>query len=642
MHSTGPGSPRRDALWKRAVCVGWGLGLAGIVAISVPPSAARVAAARALGIISEATRTGYDQGRDLRAYVAALVIGVGASTALWWAWTRRDPPDEAHGVAPPAPPCGWREIGLVALLLVPGLLRFDLATNGWDVHYTFFAEEGQAVAWAQVLLGGGVLGRDAFASYGPLAIFPVAWAFELGVPSVWLWRMVFYVLEIPALFAGYVLLRELTRTRWAAVAGLALLAFHRLWPFPGFSWSLLRVAFGLAALAALARFLRRESPWALVAVGALCGLGILFSQEAGAAAVVACGVSLAIGKGRALRPRHALALGAGFGMAALPVAVWFTSRGGLADLTGNLLGFGRLRMLGHAAMRFPDLPARLGAWIVHPGAESWALVREALGVVFGPALLVGAAFHVATRMLRGGRGAAVAVEGGLVAYGALLFVSPLSRPDPTHVIAAIPPVYVLTVVLVERLSGVARGARSIADRATAVALMLIAGAGLATLETDTVENTTIFAHQVALNLTGRGAGPAEEEMRALELPRAGGIRLPAYRAEELEQVVRHLERTTGHGEAVWCFPAEPMINFLADRPLSNRFAVGLSAITRQQRLELLEEVSRRGVRRVVVNTRPIDIDGIPSREQLPELWPYVESRYVPEATFGRFVVMRAR
>jgi hypothetical protein len=460
--------------------------------------------------------------------------------------------------------------------------------------------------------------------------------------------MLFYLLELPALLAAYVLLREVARTRWAAVGGLALLTFHRMWPMPGISWSLLRVGLGLAALAALARFLRRGSPSALWAAGALLGLSFLFSPEAGVASAVACGVALAIGCVREgdgsllLFVRRAFLMGVGCGCSILPVAAWFASRGALGALIENLVGFSRLRVLGHGGMEFPDLATRAREWIANSNSDTWGLLRDAIAVVFGPILLVVAMIRLGMGFLRGRRGPSIAIEAGLASYGAVLFVSPLTRPDLTHVIFAMPPVFILVVVLVERAIAAARAGGLLADRAIAAAFALATILGLATFETDTIENVGIFARQLVRNVTARGTPPAEEDMRALDLPRSGGVRLPADRAAEIEGVVRFLDRTTAPGEPVWCFPAEPMLNFLADRPLANRYPVGLFAITRDQRLELLADVERRGVRRVVVNTKPIVVDGIPSRDALPELWSYVESRFEPDARFGRFVVMRPR
>ena len=103
-------------------------------------------------------------------------------------------------------------MALLTVILGTGLLRFDLATNGWDAPYTFYSEEGEALAWAHVVLDGGVLSRDVYCLYGPLATYPVVAAFALLEPSVWLWRVVIYALDLPALLAVFLLMRETCRT----------------------------------------------------------------------------------------------------------------------------------------------------------------------------------------------------------------------------------------------------------------------------------------------------------------------------------------------------------------------------------------------------------------------------------------------
>jgi hypothetical protein len=165
-------------------------------------------------------------------------------------------------------------------------------------------------------------------------------------------------------------------------------------------------------------------------------------------------------------------------------------------------------------------------------------------------------------------------------------------------------------------------------------------AGLGTLRTDTLQNLRIFARQVALNFTGRGFGPPEAGSRALDLARGGGVRVPEDRADEIEAVVRYVAERTRPDEPVWAFPDEPMLNFLADRPLASPYALALFAITRDQRMELIASVERSGARYAIVNRKTSMVDGIPSRAQVPELWTFLESNFTLERSFGRFDVMR--
>jgi hypothetical protein len=283
----------------------------------------------------------------------------------------------------------------------------------------------------------------------------------------------------------------------------------------------------------------------------------------------------------------------------------------------------------------------VAAWIAQPADATREALLEILATYFGPVLYAAVAFRVGTRLLAARYAPEVAAHAALVVYGSVLFISPLTRPDTTHVLFAVPPAIVLAVDLVaQAMNAVVRTREPWPRRSAAAAFVVVAIAGLATLRTDTRENLGLFVRQAVSNLTGRGAGPVEDGFRTLDLARSGGVRIPADRADEIEAAVRYVVERTGPAEPVWTFPDVPMLSFLADRPPASPYALALFAITRDQRLDLITAVERSGARYAIVNRKPSTVDGIPSREQVPELWGFLESRFVPERSFGRFDVLR--
>jgi hypothetical protein len=628
-----------SAFWIQFACLMVGAVGAWVAASSLAWAGNDLEEARRLGIISATTLAGYPKSRDIHAYLLAVIAAVAIPLALWLAWcgfaSRRRDTIAAPSV-PAAPPPVWRrtELFVVALVLMLGLFRRELALNGWDASYTFYAEEGQALAWADAALHGGVLARDIYCLYGPLATLPVVGAFKLFGATVDIWRSTFYLLDVPALLAVYALLRQLGSSRLTAWGGVMLILLHRMWPMPGMSWCLLRTGLGLAALTAVLRFLRTRRRRALAIAGALLGVAMFFSQEAGIAAGV--GAAMALGLDHAARRSDAHAIGssvavlaAGFALAAAAVLAPFAWHGAVGSLLDNLSGFAKLRVLGHGGQR---LPALFG------GGESFF---ETCSLYVGPALYVATVFHTGVRLLGARYTPELATRLGLAAYGAVLFVSPLSRPDTTHLLFAMPPAFVLAVDLLARLSARAsrspEPARTRAAYAAAVVAIVLA---LATFQTDTLENATLFARQVASNLLWRDPAAAPEDARALVLPRAGGVRVPADRAAEIEGAVAYVVERTAPAEPVWTFPNEPMLGFLADRPPASPYPLTLFAVTRDQRLDLIDAVERSGARYAIVNERTSMVDGIPSRQQNPEPWEYLERRFTPERHFGRLVVMR--
>jgi hypothetical protein len=634
---------RADALWVQAACLAAASALAALAVRAVPEGAGDVLEARRLGIISATTIAGVSKSHDTKAYALALAVGVLAAVGLWAAWcllvARPEPGRIAGGDGVGTGgrrTWTWTGVAILAACLLPGLLRFDLATNGWDAPYTFYSEEGEALTWAHVVLHGGVLSRDVYCLYGPLATAPLVAVFKLFGTSVRLGRLCIYLLDLPALLAVYVLLRELARTRITALLGVGVVLFDRMWPMPAMSWSLLRTGIGLAAIAALARSLRSGSARGLVVSGAAVGVALFFSQEAGVAAVGAIAAGLAIDlawrrPGWKSAGRDASCFAAGVAATTLPVIAWAASHGALPAMLDNLFGFARLRVLGHGAQPFPTL------W----GSPERDELREILAAYFGPVLYAFAAFRLGTRILRAPRSPEVAVQAAVIVYGIVLFASPLSRPDPTHVLFAMPPAFVLAVLFIEQaVAAIVGPGQAIARRSAAAAFVALALAGLSVFGADAGENVALFARQVWLSLRGRATGPAEEGLRTLDLPRGGGIRVPRDRADEIESVVGYVRSVTAANEPFWAFPNEPMLNVLADRPLSNPYPLSLFAVTRAQRADLIAALEGSGTRYAVVNEKPTIVDGIPSRDAVPELWSYLEARFVPERRFGRFVVMR--
>jgi hypothetical protein len=621
---------RDGAWWVQAGCLALAGTIAwGLVRVVPGPKGSSEEALR-LGIISATTVAGYAKERDAFAFALALSVGLVASLALWAIWCARAGGGPAASVDPEPSAWRWRELVVLTAVLAIGLLRFDLAVNGWDAPYTFYAEEGEALAWARVVLDGGVLSRDVYCLYGPLATYPIVGAFLLFEPSVWLWRVVIYLLDLPALLAVYLLLRETCKTRTAAALGVALVLFHRMWPMPAMSWSLLRTAIGIGAIAALAGYVRTARPMLLAAAGALVGVGLMFSQEAGIAAAfaVALGTILETRRRRmgvSATARAVLALAAGATAVLLPLAAWAAAQGALAARIDNLVGFSRLRWIGHGAQPFPGL------------------APETLSLYVAPAVYVLIAFLSGVRALAGSWTGADAIRLALAAYGLLLFASPLSRPDLTHLLFAMIPAFVLLVMLAERAVDVLLSRdRGWARRTAATAFLAAVAIGLGSFDVDTRENVGLFARQAWLNATARGAGVGDADARELHAARGGGVRLPAREAEDLDAVVALLREETAPGEAVWAFPNEPMVNFLADRPLAGRYPLALFAVTRDQREDLVSRVDESNVRLAVVNRKPAAVDGIPSRDAVPEAWDYLETHFVPERELGRFVVMRRR
>jgi hypothetical protein len=608
--ATRPASP-----WVAALALAAGAALARAVVHWLPADGGDVAAARALGIVSLSILQGHSKSAETVAYFAGMASAIGASVALYCAWAIREgrqgeaPPAESHGAAKPVTA---RELGLVAVVLFVLFSRFAIAPYATLGSWIVLSEEGEMLAWADTVLRGGVLSRDVFCLYGPLATWPIVFLFRVFGPSVVIWRRWILGVSAAVLIGVYLLLRGLMRSRSGAFAATLVIALICSSTVPAMSWSFSRVGLGLCALACLCRSFGGSAPRWLAATGALLGVTILYSQEVG----VAC--SLGVAAAQLLRPDRvrALAWTTLGGVAALaPFVAYVAAIGALGATVENLFLFPRIRMLGFGGLPFPEL-----AWN-----------GQALRGYLGPCLLAVSGFATATKLLSGDRSARVATELALFVFGLLLFSSALSRADYVHFGFALPPALVLLAPLLEdACCAAASRTAPVTRRVAASGALLLGAAGLATWW-PIVEAT-------APSLV-RGA-PAS--YRALALPRGGGMLMPDWFASEIEQIVRAIRVRTRPDEPIWVFPNEALLYFLAERPQPTSYPLGLFAVTRAQREELVAQLERAHPAWAVVYHQATVVDGIDYSIALPEVYRYLVTHYELEGNFGGFALLRRK
>ncbi|HVP14134.1 MAG TPA: hypothetical protein VMS88_01245, partial [Terriglobales bacterium] len=541
-----------------------------------------------------------------------------------------------------APRWHWLEWAGIPLLLFVCFVRFDMARNGF-APWAILGEEGEMMAWVNTVLRGGVLSRDVYCLYGPLSIYPVALLFKLFHPSIWIWRVWIYSLNVPALFAVYALLRGLTRRRLSAFLGMLAVGLLCTSQTPAMSWSVSRVALGLGAIAALRAFLRSGRARWLALSGLALGVALFYSQEVGVSAALGVVAALAVATWSARARDRLVAFGALVGGAALvviPLLALFAAQGALGETLDNLFVFPRVRMLGYAAYAFPSFDRGVALFLSGAPPEVARLTALAY---FGPVALAVAAVVLALRALRGPLAGRDIALGAVLIFGALLFQSGLSRPDSPHLLFCLPPALVLLACFMEEaaLALGARGAHA-APRAAAGAFVAFWLLALGTIGPIWTGSLGDCFHQAALTLTGRFAVRDVPGFRAFEIPRARGTCAPEGWVADVESVVRDLDARTRRDQPVWVFPNEVMINFLADRPLANSFPLDIWAITTDQRRQLVAEVERSRPPFAVFYVDAFLVDEIPNRVALPEPFAYLQERYVPDRTIGRWIVERRR
>ena len=568
-----------------------------------------VVTARALGIISQTILAGHSKSGDSLAYAVGLISSLLISISIWTARAVRagkNCPPQPSTIAPTSPRVNLLEVVIAFVVAFGFFARIWNARAATLTAWSALSEEGEMLAWVDTVLRGGALSRDTFCLYGPLSVWLVATLLHFFGASLALWRYWIFALNAPALLAIYFLLRGLNRTRIAAALGAIVIGVMCIGPVPAMSWSLARVGFGVAAIASLHRALSFEKRGWFVATGLLAAAALLYSPEAGTSCAIAIAIVLI------MHPRRWFGIlwsAIGVALVALPATFYLIATHSLTATIDNMTLFSRVRLLGFGALVFPP----------------FAFSLESLRAYFTPAMLVIAAFIVATKLLRGERDARVWTQTALVIFGIVLCNAAISRPDETHLAFVLPPVLILLCGLLEE----AWFALAIPNHRVAATSALVAVAtSLLPWSSNARENFGAFIEPP----TGQ----------SLSIARAGSALLPDEFARDLSELIREIQSRTAPNEPIWVFPNEALIYFLADRPQPTRFPLAAFAVTRAQRQQLIADLERTRPRLAIVYRDAPLHDRIPHEVALPEVVEYLTSNYELDHDVGKFALLRRK
>ena len=614
--------------------------LAWIAVSALPRSVEDLEQAKSLGVVSRSIVQGYSKLTDTRGYLLGLAVGIGVPLGSWFLWATSWGRRTADGSSIVEPreadsaslPLRWPELLAASTLLTALFLKFDQARHAFVNPWVLLSEEGEMMAWVDTILRGQVLYKDAFSLYGPLTQYPVALLFKIFGPSLYVWRIWLFSLNVAALVVVYVLMRRLMHTRTGAAAGTLVIAMVCTSSTPAMSWSLSRVAMGLLALAGLQRSLETGRPRSFGIVGAVLAVSSFFSHEVAVSAglAVACVLTLDHAWGRRLGW-----LAAGFVGAAVPLVAWIAAEGSLGAMLTNFAVFARVKLLGYGGLAFPAVHD-----LLRHGGE-WPTPSDTLMAYFGPVALAFSAVLLGSRLLRGFRSARGATQVALLVFGIVLFRSAVARPDDTHVIFALPPVLVLVACWCEEAVLTLRQGRAVLTRRFAAgAFVTTAVLGLLPFHATIADNAEDAARQLALTLTGRFSRSSVPGYASLDTERSAGIDVPADLAGSIAETVRVIRSRTRPGEPIWAFPNESLLNFLADRPLSNAFPLAVFAATSEQREEMVAQLDRTRPRYGVLYPHAFVVDGVPWELAVPEPLAYLQTRYAQVETIGPFTIVQ--
>ena len=616
-------------------------GLAAAVLVSGIPIdfSAQLAEAKRLGIVSKTILAGYPKSRDVLTYAVFLLLPVICSVGAWLLWSRGRRPALA-GLLQREPVVGATSSGKRRILAVAIFLTFVFLTFNVNDFYepvggwAFLGEEGQFLAWAQVLLSGGEYARDFFCLYGPLAVYPLTWAMELFGVSVLVGRIYTYGLVLISAAILIVFLYRTIRSHGIFILG-SILAFMAFPPFAmRTSATMLRIFLGFVPLLILFRHAGSDRKLPATAAGGVLGITLLFSQEVGLCALVATGVFLCLEARAGDDYRRLLRQGglvaAGCLMVVGTMLGYLYSRNALGEFFDSLYGYPKLVTLGYGSVPFPSFADFLAAPLSGAYFPYWII-----------GMYVFAAISLIVRLFLGRGNRNIHLRGALLVFGLLLFRAALGRSDDSHFYFALPPALLLAFLMLDdAASGPATrpNVAKIGGRGLIAALLL----SMALLfGTSRVLHENTFAVLSGLPRLPSKFTVRERGVALPQLSRGGTFYHPKT-AEDLEIIGNALDRHTKRGDPVLFFPNEAAYYFLFDRKVPTRFVHAYFAATAAHRREMVAELEQRQPAFVVYSLDTWRIDDISENIQVPEVVDYLNEKYHLAEDLGGILILRRK
>jgi hypothetical protein len=633
------------------MCFGLPLGLAlAHVALFIPfDLSSELIKARELGITSITILEGYPKTKDLLTFL--FVLGLPAATTLlpWLVLMRgrrRQLLKEVLDTGEEEPRSktrGWRA-SLLLVVLAAAYLCLDLTrlhTPGFNPHvgaWILLGEEGENLAWVQSILSGGVFGRDFFCLYGPMLIYPLAFAMKLFGETVVVERS--YAVFLNVLAYSIVILFLYRTLRWKVafvVFSLAYLFIFSPQCFVSPNTSYLRMVLGiLPVLLGYLYLRRRENRFLLLLAGAVAGQSLLFSQEAGLCSLVALSAFflpwwLARRDWRESAKEAAL-IGGGCALSLAPLLTYFAAKGALSPLLDSLYRYPRFVMLGYGGLPLPSF----SDFIAAPLAPAhlyyyWILLFYLAALVtLVPRLFLGLADR---RTL---------LSFAILIFGILLYRLALGRSNLANMHKVAHPAFLLAFLFLDRaITSVVDGKRVAVARLASLFVGI-----LIFISSSYIVLSTPHVYKAHLSRTFRSALNPMMKIKVVQqgpdVPdiERGGVYYDGHTAASLKRIHGFLNRNTQAGDYVYFFPNEAAYYFLFDRNNPTRYAISYFAITREQRKELVADLEAKEPKYVVYSLKTWRVDDIPEVLQVPEVVSYINSSYRVDVQLDDVVIMK--
>ena len=492
-----------------------------------------------------------------------------------------------------------------ALLIFLVSLAYFLSYMRYGLAY----DEGYLLDSVERILDGQVIYRDFHHTYAPGGFYLLAALFKIFGHNILIERAVFALLEALRCALAFLVVRTVTKSRFAYLAPVLIVIA------PGPWHKVFIPSFGFFALYAVLAVMARLPRWYLAA-GAAIGLAAVFRQDVAGFAAAGCLVALAV---ESLRQRQGIVLPlkkagylfAGIALAVAPVVVYFSREHALGAMVHKLTVDGMLDNMTNR-IPFPGLGPRGGLDRLYLAGV--LPVKALFYLPFAAyALSAAALLRAFVRRTWTQEHTAWLV---ILVTAALAFNQSAWRADLGHLLQTMQYVFLLVPILVAsghfflvRKSGLA------GRRASGLEYGILTLVPVALLWATIACLSAATDARAAARFQQEGVSIGDTEYLGSALVRVGnntplGLkRAPLYvtpgEARFFSEIKRFLDANTSEGEYVLAVPQLQTLYFLFDRRNPTRYAHYRRRLAPDEELRYIDDIRSHGTGYILL-TEPFE------------------------------------
>jgi hypothetical protein len=587
---------------------------------------AEIEKARALGIVSITTLSGYPKLKDTVAYVSLLIFPPIFAITPWYLWARNKKPEIATFLTGNDEFAAEKNrkwtISVVAVVLFYTYACFDMSSfyaPGWNPYvgaWIFLGEDGENLAWVQTILSGGVYGKDFFCLYGPMLIYPLAAVMKIFGATVAVERFYKFFLDLIAYSIVIFFLYKTIRFKTVFVA-FSVLYFLIFPPFVTLSvnFTHLRFILGLLPLVLLYMYLGNGKKYLLPLAGIILGQSLLFSQEAGIASCIALFAALfahfSSRREWRLFFKNGLVVAGACLLSIAPMITFLSWKGAAAFFLDSLYGYPKLVTLGYGAIPAPSFKQFISDPFGRHFFYYWVIFLYAFSSIY-----------LIPRIVVCKPSRQDLLRFSVLIFGAILYLVAVRRYSNESIDKIFHPALLLMMLLIDGVIVEIISGRNIARTGNSVLL-----AGLILVSLSLFVNAGMI--RLKLNHSKTILMPEHKLFRVTitkKIDRAG-IFFDSVTASSILLIQDFLEKNTKPGDYVYFFPNEAAYYFLFDRDNPTRYAISYFAVTKDQRKDLIADLEKNRPAYVVHSKSTWRVDNIREDVQVPEVVDYIDDNY---------------